>query len=194
MIKENNVRDKRWRLMSLPSRVRTKIEWCFYDYAKTVLIYDKPFWAATLHLSGHLLIPRGWPLNRGSAEIHHMLMSYQRDSRGDSFASRRANYKLYVTTIVRQNGGGHRREWPLACLGKINLRWFNTTFFFSGNIKISHLIIVDNPSEVGSIFASKSVKIRNRVRKQEPTTMMPRCTNSWFATTWKGGHVGGSIQ
>ena len=78
-------------------------------------------------------------------------MSYQRDSRGDSFASRRANYKLYVTTIVRQNGGGHRREWPLACLGKINLRWFNTTFFFSGNIKICHLIIVDNPSVGGSI-------------------------------------------
>ena len=94
-------------------------------------------------------------------------MSYQRDSRGDSFASRRANYKLYVTTIVRQNGRRHRRERPLVWRWKINFRWINTTFFSFRNIKICHLIIVDNPSEGGSIKASKSVKIRNHVRKQE---------------------------
>ena len=78
-------------------------------------------------------------------------MSYQRDSRGDSFASRRANYKLYVTTIVRQNGRRHRRERPLVWRWKINFRWINTTFFSFRNIKICHLIIVDNPSEGGSI-------------------------------------------
>ena len=94
-------------------------------------------------------------------------MSYQRDSRGNSFASRRTNYKLYVTTIIRQNGRGHGRERPLVWLWKINLRWINTTFFSFRNIKICHLIIVDNPSEGGSIKASKSVKIRNHVRKQE---------------------------
>ena len=85
-------------------------------------------------------------------------MSYQWDSRGYPFAARRTNNKLYVTTTVRQNSRRHRREWPLACLGKINLRWFNTTFFFSGNIKICHIVIVDNSCDGRSISASKSVE------------------------------------
>ena len=86
-------------------------------------------------------------------------MSYQWDSRGYPFAARRANYKLYVTTTVRQNGRRHRRERPFVWRWKINLRRINTIDCFGvGNIKICHVVIVDNSGEGRSILASKSAE------------------------------------
>ena len=86
-------------------------------------------------------------------------MSYQWDSRGYPFAARRANNKLYVTTIVRQNGRRHRRERPLVWRWRINLRRINTIDCCgAGNIKICHIVIVDNSCEDRSISASKSVE------------------------------------
>ena len=96
----------------------------------------------------------------GSACFRSLVtMSYQWDSCWDPFAARRTNNELYVTTIVRQNGRRHWRERPLVWRWKINLRRINAIDWFgAGNIKICHLVIVDNSGEVRSIKASKSVE------------------------------------
>ena len=110
-------------------------------------------------LSSYGLLRRLWLLGPPVSGHLWLCQSYQWDSCGDPFAARRTNNKLYVTTIVRQNGRRHRRERPLVWRWKINLRRINTIDWFgAGNIKICHLVIVDNSGDIRSIKASKSVE------------------------------------
>ena len=109
-------------------------------------------------LSSYGLLPRFWLLDP-TVSGRLVTMSYQWDSRGDPFAARRTNNKLYVTTTVRQNGRRHRRERPLVWRWRINLRRINAIdWVVVGIIKICHIVIVDNSCEGRSISASKSVE------------------------------------
>ena len=43
---------------------------------KIMLIYDKPLLSGQPPLGGHLLVPRGWPLNEGSTVCLYEFWSY----------------------------------------------------------------------------------------------------------------------
>ena len=79
---------------------------------------------------------------------------------------RGADNKLHSASVIGQNGGIYGRERSLVWRGKVERsmyhaerRWRNTVYYVvTGNVKIIHLVIVDDSCDVRSIFGSKSVK------------------------------------
>jgi len=92
--------------------------------------------------------------------------SYQRDSSGDHFPARSADYNLYVTIVICQNRGSHGRERSLSRLGEIKRRWVNIILnFMIWNVKICHLIIVDDTSVHRSVSTSKPIRAKKVIKE-----------------------------
>ena len=73
-MKENMVRDRSddrlWNNNAGPvaSLFQNKVMFLLQK-VKIMLIYDEPLLSTQTPLSGHLLVPHGWPLNEGSTVV-----------------------------------------------------------------------------------------------------------------------------